>query len=593
MSALAKKYLKEKNDDDEKIDENQESKVSADRKKKKNKPDNIFKYTVAIRKIPQDQRKKKNIKDFFTPLKPVSIRIPKIKCLAYVSFKTELELKQALEKHKSFMGKSQVHLQLLKAKDEKETKIEFNKHKGRIEKQVPIENIEENGRLFVRNLNYQCTVEDLEELFKQYGPTTEINLPIDQLTQKIKGYAFITFMFPEHAKSAFQELDRSTFQGRLLHLIPAEVKDSDSKQFSDDSSFKKRKNAQLKNESTKSSNWNTLFLGQNAIANILAKKMNIDKSEFFKSAKNESLAARMALGETQLVNETRMFLEQNGVFLNCFNFDNLKRSKTIFLIKHLPSSTTEDELNEFLSAYGRVKKIILPPSCKFYFFVNFHFQKKIEFQIFELLFSIGITAIIEMENQQVAFDIFKKLAYKKFKNIPLYLEWAPVNVLDRNAVDVMESVSERSKVKKFKRLEYGVDELKEEQNDDKQENNNKIKENNDDAINAMNEEAINEIEQEEAEDNKQKSYKILVKNVPFEATIKDIKQLFSAFGDLQFARLPKKLHGTGSHRGFAFIEYMSKNDAKKAFNSLSSSTHLYGRRLVLEWAKTESNKDDF
>lgn len=371
MGALAKKYLKQKGAqeageeaDEDADEENDEANKKGAKGKKELKPEEIFKYTVAIRKIPQDQRKKKAIKEFFAPLKPASIRIPKIKCLAYVSFKTEQELKQALEKHKSFMGKNQVHLQVMKSSDPKASQVEFNKHKGRIEKSVPVENIEEHGRLFVRNLNYQCTVEDLEQLFKPYGPTTEVNLPVDQLTQKIKGYAFITFMFPEHAKKAFNELDRSTFQGRLLHIIPAEVRENEFNPFDDASAFKKRKAAQLKGEATKSSNWNTLFLGQNAVANILSKKMNIDKAEFFKSAKNESIAARMALGETQLVNETRMFLEQNGVFLNCFNFENLKRSKTIFLIKHLPTNTNESELKEFLSTFGKIKRLILPPSCK-------------------------------------------------------------------------------------------------------------------------------------------------------------------------------------------------------------------------------------
>ena len=44
---------------------------------------------------------------------------------------------------------------------------------------------------------------------------------------------------------------------------------------------------------------------------------------------------------------------------------------------------------------------------------------------------------------------------------------------------------------------------------------------------------------------------------------------------------------TGSHRGFAFVEFLSKEEAKKAFESLCHSTHVYGRRLVLEWAAEE------
>jgi multiple RNA-binding domain-containing protein 1 len=49
---------------------------------------------------------------------------------------------------------------------------------------------------------------------------------------------------------------------------------------------------------------------------------------------------------------------------------------------------------------------------------------------------------------------------------------------------------------------------------------------------------------------------------------------------------------TGSHRGFAFVEFASKAEAKGAFEALCQSTHLYGRRLVLEWAAEEETIED-
>ena len=49
-------------------------------------------------------------------------------------------------------------------------------------------------------------------LFSYVGPLTETSLPVDTLTRKIKGFAFITFMMPEHAVTAFTELDGTTFQ---------------------------------------------------------------------------------------------------------------------------------------------------------------------------------------------------------------------------------------------------------------------------------------------------------------------------------------------------------------------------------------------
>lgn len=73
----------------------------------------------------------------------------------------------------------------------------------------------------MRNLSYACTEEELSELFAKYGPTTEVFIPIDKHTNKSMGFAFVTFMMPEHAVGAFNDLDGHVFQGRLLHILPA------------------------------------------------------------------------------------------------------------------------------------------------------------------------------------------------------------------------------------------------------------------------------------------------------------------------------------------------------------------------------------
>ena len=198
-----------------------------------------------------------------------------------------------------------------------------------------------------------------------------------------------------------------------------------------------------------------------------------------------------------------------------------------------------------------------------------------------------------MENQQVAYDMFKKLAYKKFKNVPLYLEWAPINVLDKEITGVLEINKQAPKAKKLKKLEYAVDEPEQDESNEQT-----MQTRSEDGAQAEGRseeksEANSNADETNKEDER-KSYKILVKNVPFEATVKEVRELFGAFGDLQYVRLPKKLHGTGSHRGFAFVEYVNRNDAKKAFSALSQSTHLYGRRLVLAYSldRTDANSDD-
>ena len=86
---------------------------------------------------------------------------------------------------------------------------------------------------------------------------------------------------------------------------------------------------------------------------------------------------------------------------------------------------------------------------------------------------------------------------------------------------------------------------------------------------------------------KARGNKLIVRNVPFQATKQDIVSLFTAFGQIKKVRLPKKFDNK-SHRGFAFVDFVTAQEAKAAFESLHS-THLYGRRLVLEWAEDDES----
>ena len=76
--------------------------------------------------------------------------------------------------------------------------------------------------------------------------------------------------------------------------------------------------------------------------------------------------------------------------------------------------------------------------------------------------------------------------------------------------------------------------------------------------------------------------KLSIRNVAFQASEGELHSLFATFGAVKRVRLPKKMDGT--HRGFGFVEFASNKEATHALNSLSS-THLYGRHLILQWAK--------
>jgi len=83
--------------------------------------------------------------------------------------------------------------------------------------------------------------------------------------------------------------------------------------------------------------------------------------------------------------------------------------------------------------------------------------------------------------------------------------------------------------------------------------------------------------------------KLVVRNVAFEATRRDLQSLFGPFGHMKSCRLPKKLDG--SHRGFAFVEFTTKQEAKAAMAGVGG-VHLYGRRLVVEYAAGDEGLDE-
>ena len=72
------------------------------------------------------------------------------------------------------------------------------------------------NRLFVGNLSYQTGENDLRDYFSQAGMVTSVNLMLDKVTGRSRGFAFIEFATPEEANKAVEQLHNKEFQGRTL-----------------------------------------------------------------------------------------------------------------------------------------------------------------------------------------------------------------------------------------------------------------------------------------------------------------------------------------------------------------------------------------
>ncbi|HYG36457.1 MAG TPA: RNA-binding protein, partial [Clostridia bacterium] len=85
-----------------------------------------------------------------------------------------------------------------------------------------------NSKLFVGNLSFEVTENDLQDLFAAYGPVTDVNLMTDRATGRSRGFAFVTMATPEGAQAAIQGTSGKDLKGRSLTVNEARPREERS-----------------------------------------------------------------------------------------------------------------------------------------------------------------------------------------------------------------------------------------------------------------------------------------------------------------------------------------------------------------------------
>ncbi|OHE92724.1 RNA recognition domain-containing protein [Colletotrichum orchidophilum] len=495
------------------------------------------------------------------------------------------------------------------------------------EEDVALATIKRNSRLFVRNLPFSAKEEDLRAHFEQFGELQEVHLPV-AAGGASKGFAMVQFTSAESAVAAFQSTDGQTFQGRLLHVLPAEGKrDAGLDEFAISKLPLKKQNLIRKKAEAASStfNWNSLYMSQDAVNASVASRLGVSKSELLDPTSADA-GVKQAIAETSIIQETKSYFASNGV-----DFDALKSQKrgdTTILVKNFPFGTTMEELRIMFEEHGTLLRVLMPPS--------------------------GTIAIVEFAQPTHAKAAFAKLAYRRIKDTVLFLEKGPKDLFKNDAsinmtqgkedrptgvqkLSVTEllgredqgetsiettslfvrnlnfSTTTEKLAETFKPLDGFVSARVKTKMDPKKPGQVlsmgfgfvvfKTKEQAQAALTSMDgfvleshtlavkasHKGQDAAEERRREDKARKAAgqrtKIVIKNLPFEATKKDIRTLFSTYGQLRAVRLPKKFGN--STRGFAFAEFVTPREAENALNALRD-THLLGRKLVLDYAEAEA-----
>jgi cold-inducible RNA-binding protein len=85
-----------------------------------------------------------------------------------------------------------------------------------------------NNKLFVGNLSFNTTENDLQDTFAAHGTVLEANLMMDRATGRPRGFGFVTMSTPEEAQAALTALNGKEVDGRALTVNVAKPREERS-----------------------------------------------------------------------------------------------------------------------------------------------------------------------------------------------------------------------------------------------------------------------------------------------------------------------------------------------------------------------------
>ncbi len=85
-----------------------------------------------------------------------------------------------------------------------------------------------NSKLYVGNLSFKTTEDELRSAFGQFGSVTDVYVAMDKMTGRPRGFAFVTMGTADEAKSAAEKMNGTDVGGRQLTVNEARPKEERS-----------------------------------------------------------------------------------------------------------------------------------------------------------------------------------------------------------------------------------------------------------------------------------------------------------------------------------------------------------------------------
>ncbi|PZD71523.1 hypothetical protein C1752_06143 [Acaryochloris thomasi RCC1774] len=80
--------------------------------------------------------------------------------------------------------------------------------------------------IYIGNLSYEATQEDLSQVFAEYGAVKSVKLPTDRETGRMRGFGFVEMSSDAEEEAAIEALDGAEWMGRTLKVNKARPRQS-------------------------------------------------------------------------------------------------------------------------------------------------------------------------------------------------------------------------------------------------------------------------------------------------------------------------------------------------------------------------------
>ena len=361
-----------------------------------------------------------------------------------------------------------------------------------------------------------------------------------------------------------------------------------------------------------------------AVMSSISDRLGVAKSELLDPT-SSGAAVKQAHAETHIIQETKSYFTNHGVDVEAFK--GKERGNTAILVKNFSYGTKSEELKKLFEVHGHIKKLLMPPSGTIAiveydqadharsafrslayrkFKDSILFLEKAPKNLFHDLQGLPDSRTDEPAKPRSVKPSATELlegrdAPESANTSTLFvrnLNFSTTTARLREVFQPLEGlVSAKVKTKadpkkpgQLLSMGFGFLEFRSKSNAQA-------------ALAAMDghkldghelvirasHKATDAAEERRKEDQAKKMAsrrtKIIIKNLPFEASKKDVRSLFGSYGQLRSVRVPKKYDN--STRGFAFADFVTAREAENAVDALRD-THLLGRRLILDFAAEDA-----